>query len=77
MRKSYPSAPRSINPAGGAFGDGAGAEPGFFRDEGDGAVLEEEAGDAGRTGAMSMTWYRSFPLICSSTYVQSGHVGIP
>ena len=51
MRKSYPSAPRSINPAGGAFGDGTGAEPGFFRDEGDGAVLEEEAGDAGRTGA--------------------------
>ena len=45
------SAPGSINPAGGAFGDGAGAEPGFFRDEGDGAVLEEEAGDAGCTGA--------------------------
>lgn len=51
MRKSYPSAPRSINPAGGAFGDVTGAEPGFFRDEGDGAVLEEEAGDAGSTGA--------------------------
>ena len=49
--KAPPSAPRSINPAGGAFGDGPGAEPGFFRDEGDGAVLEEEAGDAGRTGA--------------------------
>ena len=51
MRKSYPSAPRSINPARGAFGDVTGAEPGFFRDEGDGAVLEEEAGDAGCTGA--------------------------
>ena len=49
--KAPPSAPRSVNLAGGAFSDGPGAEPGFFRDEGDGAVLEEEAGDAGRTGA--------------------------
>ena len=49
--ESPPSASGSINPAGGAFSDGPGAEPGFFRDEGDGAVLEEEAGDAGSTGA--------------------------
>ena len=45
--KVQPSAPGAIHPAGGAFGDGVGAEPGFFRDEGDGAVKYVQSGHVG------------------------------
>ena len=45
--ESPPSASGSINPAGGAFGDGPGVEPGFFRDEGDGAVKYVQSGHVG------------------------------